>query len=123
MLDCYDRQELFGKSLIANREDPSMIVERMINWTNVLGYEKRPSDICAALYRENQEDGPYSWDLMCKVRAIAGVIEDIKSNRPPDAVKLLDRWFSMRIGSLIKKDKLEGVEPPKPKGFFARLFG
>lgn len=94
-----------------------------INWTNILGYGKKPSDVCTEIYRENKTEGPYSWELVCNIKAIAKAVEDIKSNRPTEVDGMLDGWFSRRIGSLIIKEKLEGAKPPESKGFWQRLFG
>ena len=90
----------------------------------------KPWEIEDKLLEENARPGPYSEDL---VQSITKAKDTIASYLPPSRHKPIDpfvqramivqyaEWFAEntgRISKLIQKEKM-----PKPKGFWASLFG
>ena len=127
------RMDLSNLEIVAERDEtwftahhPAEVFrcnfERAINWDFVLGLGQRPSDVCADIARENQQNGPYSWDLACRIGSIAR----LASNYGGESAVQFNAWFDMMFGALLKKEQLEGVrtpESPKAKGFWESLFG
>ena len=115
------------------REDLSQVAWRQL----VHSVGMNPSELQGQLARENTQPGPYSWDLVCKIAQFEkGLLNHLEILRGTPAgekmrAEMYDSWFNEehgKVGRLIRKEKMTGVEPPhkerpKPKGFWESLFG
>ena len=52
---------------------PTRLVDMSVDWDEVLGYGQRPGDVRKSICDENEKEGPYSWDLACKIASVVSV--------------------------------------------------
>ena len=101
-------------------EEQCDFIVRIIDWRRILS-GKSLGDIRHLIQEENAMDGPYSWDLACRIAKIMNVKSDLET---PDAKVAFEEWLNKRFAHWIKKEKLQGVKRPKThKGFWESLFG